>query len=101
MVISKVGALSLAKVLGVTYALLGLLIGGCFALISLAGAGLGGAAAVDEGQLPGMFSAIFGVGAVIILPIFYGVMGFISGLIGALIYNAVAGMIGGVELDVS
>ena len=100
MVISKIGAMSLAKIMGVTYALLGLLIGGCFALISLAGAGLASASS-DEGGMPAMFGAIFGVGAVIFLPIFYGLMGFISGLIGALIYNVVAGMIGGVELDVS
>jgi hypothetical protein len=99
MVISKIGVVSLGKVMGVTYALLGLLVGGCFALISLAGAGL--ASGSDEGQMPAFFGAMFGVGAVIFLPIFYGVMGFIGGLIGAVIYNVVAGMIGGVELDVS
>ena len=99
MVISKIGALSLGKVMGLTYALLGLLIGGCFALISLAGAGL--ASASDDGQIPAAFGALFGVGAVILFPILYGVMGFISGLIGALIYNVVAGMIGGIELDVA
>jgi hypothetical protein len=99
MVISKIGAVSLAKVMGVTYALFGLLIGGCFALVALAGASF--APASDEGAAAGMFGAMFGVGAVIFLPIFYGVMGFIGGLIGALIYNVVAGMIGGVELDVS
>ena len=99
MVISKIGALSLGKVMGITYALLGLLVGGCFALVSLAGAGL--ASGAEDGQMPAMFGAIFGVGAVIFLPIFYGVMGFIGGLIGAVIYNVVAGMIGGVELDVT
>jgi len=100
MVISKIGAMSLGKIMGVTYALLGLLIGGCFALIPLAGAGLASASS-DEGGMPAMFGAMFGVGAIIIAPILYGVMGFLSGLIGALIYNVVAGMIGGVELDVS
>jgi hypothetical protein len=100
MVISKIGAMSLAKIMGVTYALLGLLIGGCFALISLAGAGLASASS-DEGGMPAMFGAMFGVGAIIIAPILYGVMGFLSGLIGALIYNVVAGMMGGVELDVT
>lgn len=99
MVISKIGALSLGKVMGVTYALFGLLIGGCLALVSLAGAGF--ASGSDESAMPAAFGALFGVGAVVLLPIFYGVMGFIGGLIGAVIYNAVAGMIGGVELDVS
>jgi hypothetical protein len=99
MVISKIGVVSLGKVMGVTYALMGLLVGGCFALISLAGAGF--ASAASDEAMPGIFGAMFGVGAVIFLPIFYGVMGFVGGLIGALIYNVVAGMIGGVELDVS
>jgi hypothetical protein len=99
MVVSKIGALSLGKVMGVTYALLGLLIGGCFALISLAGAGLASQAGGEDA--PAFLGAMFGVGAVIFLPIFYGVMGFIGGLIGAVLYNVVAGMIGGVELDVS
>src|SRR5919112_14713 len=99
MVITKIGVVSLGKVLGVTYALLGLLVGGCFALISLAGAGIASHAGSDE--TPAFLGAMFGVGAVIFLPIFYGLMGFIGGLIGAVIYNVVAGMIGGVELDVS
>jgi hypothetical protein len=99
MVITKIGVLSLGKMMGVTYALMGLLIGGCFALISLGTAGL--ASGADDSGMPAMFGAMFGVGAVILMPIFYGVMGFIGGLIGALIYNAVAGMIGGVEMDVS
>jgi hypothetical protein len=100
MVISKIGVLSLGKVMGVTYALMGLLAGGCLALVSLAGAGFNAAAGSDE-AMPSIFGAMFGVGAVIFLPIFYGVMGFIGGLIGAWLYNVVAGMIGGVELDVS
>jgi hypothetical protein len=100
MVISKIGVFSLGKVMGVTYALLGLLIGGIVALISLLGAGL--ISGADEGgAAPAFVSAMFGVGAVVIAPIAYGLMGFVSGLIGALIYNVVAGMIGGVELDVS
>ena len=51
MVISKIGVVSLGKVMGVTYALFGLLIGGCFALISLAGAGFASAGS-DDGSCP-------------------------------------------------
>ena len=65
MVISKIGVLSLGKVMGVTYALLGLLIGGCIALVSLAGAGFASAAGSDEAT-PAIFGAMFGVGAVIL-----------------------------------
>jgi hypothetical protein len=101
MVITKIGVLSLGKVMGVTYALMGLLIGGCLALISLTTAGFASASDESGSGLPAVFGAMFGVGAVILAPILYGVMGFIGGLIGAVIYNVVAGMIGGLELDVS
>jgi hypothetical protein len=42
---------------------------------------------------------LFGVGAIIILPIFYGALTFVFALIGAALYNAVAGWVGGVEMD--
>jgi hypothetical protein len=43
---------------------------------------------------------IFGLGAIILLPIFYGVCAFIGALIGAVVYNFAAGIVGGVEIDV-
>jgi hypothetical protein len=39
------------------------------------------------------------VGALIIMPIFYGVIGFIGGIIGSLLYNLAAGVIGGIRMD--
>jgi hypothetical protein len=41
-----------------------------------------------------------GVGFIIIFPIIYAVMGFVTGAIGALIYNLVAKWIGGIEVEV-
>lgn len=99
MVIRKVGVLSCGKVMGALYALLGLIFGAIVALISLAGAGLSSMAS-DESGMPGMFGAFLGAGAIIFLPILYGVCGFLGGLITALIYNLVAGAVGGIELDV-
>jgi hypothetical protein len=43
---------------------------------------------------------LFGAGAVIALPLFYGALGFVTTFLAALLYNAVAGMVGGVELEV-
>ena len=40
----------------------------------------------------------FGMG--ILMPVIYGVMGFIGGVIGAAVYNLVARWIGGIELEV-
>lgn len=101
MVVRKIGVVSCGKVSGVLYALFGLLIGACVALFSLLGAGAM-MAAHDEsgaGAMGGAFGAIFGVGAIILFPLFYGILGFIGGLITAFLYNVVAGMVGGIDVD--
>ena len=95
MVIRRVGPLSFAKVSGVLYALMGLLLGGIFSLVSI----VGGAFA-PQGSEAGMAGMLFGVGAIVILPVFYGVLGFVMSLIGAALYNVIAGWVGGIELEV-
>lgn len=94
MVVKRVGPLSLAKISFVVYALIGLIVGCVVALLALFGAALGGVG--TTGPFVGM---ALGVGAIIALPILYGIIGFLAGLIGAAIYNAAAGMIGGVEVE--
>ena|SRR5688572_1576533 len=95
MVITRVNAFSVAKVAAVLYAGVGLLIGALFSLIGMAGLGTGIAGA--EGL--GIMSALFGVGAIIILPICYGIFGFIGSFIFASIFNLAAGMTGGIEVE--
>ncbi|MEA2464092.1 MAG: hypothetical protein QOJ98_1839 [Acidobacteriota bacterium] len=92
MVIRRVGPLSLAKISGALYALLGLIFGAIISLISIAGS----AFMPKDAGFSGM---LFGVGAIVILPIFYGVLGFIMSLIMAGLYNLIAGWVGGVEID--
>ena len=94
--INRVGVLSLAKVLAALYALLGLVFGALMAFFSLIGAGLGQASGAEGAW----FGALFGVGAVIILPILYGVMGFLGGALTAFLYNICSGIVGGVEIEV-
>lgn len=94
MIVKSVGVLSVAKIYAAIAASMGLLIGIGIALASLVGAGL---AETSEAT---MFGPILGMGAVIALPIFYGCMGFIGGVIGAALYNIFAGMVGGVRLDI-
>lgn len=94
MVVRRVGPLSFAKVTGLLYALLGLIFGACISLFSLVGSSMG-----SKGS--GAMGMLFGVGAVIILPIFYGILGFVMSLISAALYNLVAGWVGGVELDMN
>lgn len=92
MVIKSVGVVSVGKVLGTLYGLLGLFVGGLFSLLSLAGAAIGGR---DAGPV----AMLFGAGAIIIIPIFYGVIGFIGGIIMAALYNLVAVIAGGIEIE--
>jgi hypothetical protein len=49
--------------------------------------------------LGGFGSLLFGVGAIVFLPVLYGVMGLVGGAIAAGLYNLVAGVIGGLELE--
>jgi hypothetical protein len=99
MVIRRFGVLSVAKIWGALYALIGLIAGAIIALISLAG-GFASLAAQENGGGAGAFmGAFFGVGAIIALPIFYGVFGFVGGLIGSALYNWLAGMVGGIEVE--
>ena len=95
MVITRVNALSVAKVAAVLYAGMGLLIGALFSLIGMVG--IGAALADQEG---GRFAgALFGVGAIIFMPFCYGIIGFIFSFIAASLFNVAAGMTGGVEIE--
>jgi hypothetical protein len=94
-VIRRMGVLSVAKLQGVLYALLGLIVGAVFALFSLFGAALGSGT-----ESHSMFGAI-GLSAIILFPIVYGLIGFVAGLLVAALYNLVAGFVGGVEIELS
>jgi hypothetical protein len=96
--IRKIGVGSAAKVFGTLYALWGFIFGAIVALIALAGAGL--SAATSDDPMPAWLGTFFGVGAVIILPVVYGAMGAIFGALTAFFYNVVAGITGGLRLDV-
>ena len=96
MVIRHIGVGSLAKMLAALYALWGLIFGVIVALFSLVGAGIG---AANDDPTAGWLSGLFGVGAIVFLPIFYGVLGAIGGAITAVMYNVVAGMVGGLSIE--
>ena len=102
MVLRRIGVWSAARLYGGLCAVLGLLFGVIFALVALAG-GMAGMAsdggAGGAGLVSGPFGAIFGVGAIIALPLFYGVLGVIMGALTAVLYNLFAGLFGGIELE--
>lgn len=102
MVLRKIGVLSCGKVLGALYALLGLIIGAIYALFAVLIGLIGAATAVDSSDalMGGAGGVIFGVFSIILFPIFYGIIGFIGGIISAFLYNLVARYVGGIELEI-
>lgn len=102
MIIRRVGVWSVARLYGGITGTIGLLAGLAFAAFATLG-GVAGAMSPGMrggGLAMGGLSALFGVGAIIFLPIMYGIMGLIGGAIGAALYNLFAGLFGGVEVEV-
>lgn len=94
--IKRIDPVSFASTYAVVLAGLGLCIGAVFALIALAGGSM--IPKGDAAMMP-LGGALFGVGAIIALPIMYGIFGFIGGLIGAVIYNTAAKFTGGISIQ--
>ena len=94
MVVRRIAPLSLAKVAFALYATIGLFVGLIVALVGLTGLAFG-----DLGRAAPLLGLALGAGAIIALPVFYGVMGFLVGLVSAAVYNLAAGIVGGVEVE--
>jgi hypothetical protein len=91
--IKRIGVLSLAKIIGLLYTAIGLIVWffmGCFMLIGVM-------AQPNEAPAEAMIMLCF----VCFMPLIYGVMGFIGGAIIALLYNLAAGKIGGIEVELA
>ena len=85
----------LGKVLGILYAMLGLVFVPFFLLMPVI------AASLPPEQRGGMVAlGAMGLGAAIFVPVMYGVMGFVMGVLGGVLYNLVAKWIGGIEVEV-
>jgi len=100
MTIRRFGVISVAKIYGLLTFVIGLIIGVIYGLVLiLFGAAMSAIAPGREATAGGISTVVIGIIMMIAFPIFYGLLGFISGAIGALIYNAVAGIIGGIKLE--
>lgn len=95
MIIKRIDVLSAGKIAGIIGAALGLIAGLLFLLFG----GLAGSLVGSQGGSGGLFAIGGGLAAVIILPILYGVFGFIGGIIQAFIYNLAAGFVGGLRIE--
>ena len=95
--LNRVDPVSAGKVFGCLYAFLGIF-GGMF----IGGMMLLEAGVNRGGNGPGeSFGLILGAMMLVLVPIGYGLMGFIIGLLMSLVYNLVAGYFGGLVLEVN
>lgn len=82
--IRRVNPVQIAKVSGVIYGLLGFLVTPIVFLASMLGS--------SEFQM-------FGIGIALFMPIIYGLIGAVFTFLAALVYNLVAGWVGGIEVE--
>jgi hypothetical protein len=90
--IRSVGVLSVAKIMGAMYALIGLIVMPIFLLVGVMGSMAGGS--------DNPFGAIGAFAVGILAPVLYGGMGFVGGAIMAFLYNLMAKWLGGIEVQV-
>jgi hypothetical protein len=97
--LTKVGVASFAKFMGASGLLLGLIFGvfyGGFAILF----GMISAASGQEGAgAAGAMGVGMGLAMMVVIPLFYGAMSFVFGVIYALIINLVLGFTGGLEIE--
>jgi hypothetical protein len=95
-VIRRIEPLSLARVLGIFYGVVGVIV----AFFVLSGIAVGFIVPmVLTRQLSGG-AFLIAVAVAILLPLLYGGIGFVVSIIAASIYNLIAGRIGGIVIDV-
>lgn len=90
-IVKSVGVMSVAKIMALIYGCLGLIFAPFFLLIGLLGS--------MAGQQRTPFAGALGIIFALLMPIFYGLMGFLMGAIGGGLYNLFAKLVGGFELE--
>ena len=99
--IKRIEPLQAGKMLGLLYACMGLIFLPFFAIFALLGSFAQHAQQTQS--LTGPPAALMGgmmIGFGLFMPVMYGVMGFIFGILMAVVYNLVARRIGGIEVEV-
>jgi hypothetical protein len=89
----RVGVLSMAKLEAVMMGAFGLLFGLVTSFFSFVGS------MFASPDMSGLLGISFGLAAILVFPILYAIFGFVAGAIGALVYNLLAGVVGGIHLE--
>ena len=98
--VKRVGVFSLAKIYAVTMAAFGVIIGVIYGLIFMVVGGAMMAGGSRGSGTAGASSLVIGLIMMVAIPVFYGVIGFIAGALGGVIYNIASGFVGGIELEI-
>ncbi len=102
--IKNLGLLSVGKIYAVMSFVFSLLIAVPYGLFIIIISLFSGAAAGSQDGIAGLTvgggGIVIGIVVIIGIPIFYAVLGFIAGILAALIYNIFAGLVGGIEIEV-
>lgn len=96
MIIKGVGVMSVARITAAIYGIFGLIAGVLFSLAAIAGFGL----SEDVSSSVSWMGPLFGLGAIVAMPILYFVFGFLGGAIGGWVFNNAAAAMGGLEIVV-
>lgn len=95
MIVTRVSPWSVAKIAALLYGIIGLVIGAIISVLALV-FGTAMAAQRDDAWI----GTVFGVSAIVVLPILYGIGGGIMAAFSAFVYNIAARMVGGVRIEV-
>ncbi len=96
--LKRIAPLQLGKMLGILYGLMGLIFLPFFALFAVIGSLAGSQSQESAGVGALAAGGMLFMG--LMMPVIYGVMGFVLGVISAALYNLVARWIGGIEVEV-
>lgn len=93
--LNRIEPVSAGKMYGGTIALFGGLIGLLYAAMLI----IMGLVMATEDAAAGVGMMVGGVAVVLFIPVFYGMFGFIGGIILAFIFNMVSGWVGGLKVQ--
>jgi len=102
MTIKRIGILSAGKVMAMLYALMIFIFGAIFVCMSVV-VGMFGVLGTESSEMMAvtLFGNVFiALGVMVFGPIVYGLLAGLMGMLLAFFYNLVAGMVGGLEVDI-
>ncbi len=99
MVIKRIKPFSCARIVAALYAAVGLVLGAGIWLVSLGGGFSSFAFAANPVRPVVPFPFGMGPIALIVFTAIYGALGFVSALVGSWLYNVVAGVVGGIQVE--